>query len=109
MYWYNSRWYDPELGRWILPDSIVPESSQGVQAWDSLGYANNNPITYNDPTGHCLDDSCIPSTTDEDDGPEENHSGSGPTKGGSEENDTTDDDEGGSSCGVFSSLRWFTE
>jgi RHS repeat-associated protein len=27
--WYNSRHYDPELGRFISPDTIVPLASQG--------------------------------------------------------------------------------
>jgi RHS repeat-associated protein len=50
--WYGSRHYDPELGRFTSPDSIVPLASQGVQAYDRYGYVNNNPIRYNDPTGH---------------------------------------------------------
>lgn len=52
--WYGSRHYDPELGRFIQPDSIVPLASQGVQAWDRYGYANNNPVRYTDPSGHCI-------------------------------------------------------
>jgi RHS repeat-associated protein len=53
--WYGSRHYDPELGRFIQPDSIVPISTQGVQAWDRYGYANNNPVKYTDPSGHGVD------------------------------------------------------
>jgi len=52
---YGARWYDSLLGRWLQPDSIVPLESQGVQAWDRFAYANNNPVRYNDPTGHCID------------------------------------------------------
>ena len=52
--WYGSRHYDPELGRFIQPDSIVPLASQGVQAWDRYAYVNNNPVRYTDPTGHCI-------------------------------------------------------
>ncbi len=52
LYYYGARWYDPSLNRWTQPDSIVPESAQGVQAWDRYSYVNNNPTTYNDPTGH---------------------------------------------------------
>jgi hypothetical protein len=52
--WYNSRHYDPELGRFIQPDSIVPLASQGVQAYDRYGYVNNNPVRYTDPSGHCI-------------------------------------------------------
>jgi hypothetical protein len=52
---YGSRRYDPELGRFIQPDSIVPTSTQGVQAWDRYAYANNSPVVHNDPSGHCID------------------------------------------------------
>jgi hypothetical protein len=52
LYWYGSRWYDPALGRWIQPDSIVPETEQGVQAWDRYAYVNNSPLAYTDPDGH---------------------------------------------------------
>jgi hypothetical protein len=46
---YNARWYDPALGRFAQADSVVPD---GVQGYDRYAYANNNPILYNDPTGH---------------------------------------------------------
>gem|GEM_PF-1646566 len=52
LYWYNSRWYDPALGRWIQPDTIIP-LGQGVQAFDRYAYVNNSPVVYNDPSGHC--------------------------------------------------------
>ena len=58
LYWYGSRWYDPELSRWNQPDSIIPTASQGVQAWDRYAYVNNSPVNYVDPTGHMLDDGC---------------------------------------------------
>lgn len=54
LYYYGARWYDVALSRWIQPDSLIPESTQGVQAWDRYAYVNNSPATYNDPTGHCL-------------------------------------------------------
>ncbi|MBI4738411.1 hypothetical protein HY772_02410 [Candidatus Woesearchaeota archaeon] len=50
---YNARWYDPSLGRFAQADTIVPTFTQGVQAWDRYAYVSNNPVRYNDPTGHC--------------------------------------------------------
>ena len=29
--YYNARWYDPSLGRFAQPDSIVPTSTQGSE------------------------------------------------------------------------------
>jgi hypothetical protein len=51
---YNARWYDPVSGRFSQADSIIPEQSQGTQAWDRFAYTNNNPVRYTDPTGHCI-------------------------------------------------------
>jgi RHS repeat-associated protein len=52
LYFYNSRWYDPLIGRFIQPDTIIPQEQQGVQAWDRYAYSYGNPIKYIDPTGH---------------------------------------------------------
>jgi RHS repeat-associated protein len=49
---YQARWYDPALGRFAQADSIIPQG-QGVQAWDRFAYANNSPVVYSDPSGHC--------------------------------------------------------
>ncbi len=51
----GTRWYDPMLGRWTSPDSIVPLASQGVQALDRYAYVNNNSMRYTDPSGHDLE------------------------------------------------------
>ena len=59
LYFYNARWYDPALGRLAQADTIVPQASQGVQAWDRYAYISNNPVNGTDPTGHdpaCTDD-----------------------------------------------------
>ena len=47
---YNARYYDSALGRFASADTIVPG---GVQGLDKYAYANNSPVVYNDPTGHC--------------------------------------------------------
>ncbi len=52
IYFFQSRWYDGSLGRFTQPDSIVPTGTQGTQAWDRYAFVNNNPVRYNDPTGH---------------------------------------------------------
>jgi len=49
----NARLYDPVLGRFTAPDSIIqfPSSSQGLNRYS---YVDNNPLSYTDPTGHLL-------------------------------------------------------
>jgi len=56
---YNARWYDPALGRFAQADTIIPGAGN-PQAWDRYAYANNNPVRYNDPSGHytCSDIYC---------------------------------------------------
>jgi RHS repeat-associated protein len=46
--YYNARWYDPSLGRFNQPDSVVPS---GVQGMDRYAYGLNNPVKYTDPSG----------------------------------------------------------
>ena len=53
LYFYNARYYDPALGRFISPDTIV-ESPLHPQTLNRYAYAGNNPVLYNDPTGHCF-------------------------------------------------------
>ncbi len=49
---YGARWYDSSLSRFAQADIIVPLQNQGVQAWDHYAAMNNNPVRYNDPSGH---------------------------------------------------------
>jgi hypothetical protein len=42
------------LGRFLSADSIIQLATQGVQAWDRFAYANNNPVRFNDPSGHMI-------------------------------------------------------
>ena len=50
-----ARWFNPSLGRFLSPDTIVPTSTQGTQAWDRYAFVNNNPVRYTDPRGHGVD------------------------------------------------------
>jgi len=51
LYFYEARYYDPFLGRFISADTIVPDPLD-PQAFNRYSYAGNNPIIYSDPTGH---------------------------------------------------------
>ncbi len=42
---------DPALGRFIQPDSIIPDPASS-KGFDRYAYVNNNPINFNDPSGH---------------------------------------------------------
>ena len=48
---YNARFYDPQLGRFAQADNIIPAKRQPI-SWDRFVYARNNPILFNDPSGH---------------------------------------------------------
>jgi len=51
LYNYNARLYDPELGRFVSADSIVPAPAN-PQSLNRYSYVLNNPLLYTDPTGH---------------------------------------------------------
>ena len=54
LYNYDARLYDPVIGRFISPDSIVPEPFD-PQSLNRYSYCRNNPLIYTDPTGHYRD------------------------------------------------------
>ena len=51
LYDYHARLYDPHLGRFISPDTLVPEPFN-PQEFNRYSYVVNNPLKYLDPTGH---------------------------------------------------------
>jgi RHS repeat-associated protein len=51
VYNYDARMYDPDMGRFLTPDSIVP-SPYDPQSLNRYAYAQNNPVNLTDPTGH---------------------------------------------------------
>ncbi len=54
LYEMGVRQYDPEIGRWLSPDSIVPDPDS-PQQFNRFSYVNNNPLRSKDSTGFCAD------------------------------------------------------
>ena len=54
LYYLNSRYYDPETGRFISPDvlSILDETKGQINGLNLYMYCNDNPIMYCDPSGN---------------------------------------------------------
>ena len=50
LYDYGARWYDPELGRFLQPDPMVPEPDD-PQSLNRYSYVRNNPLNRIDPNG----------------------------------------------------------
>jgi RHS repeat-associated protein len=55
LYHYGARWYSPALGRFLQPDSIVPDPSN-PQLWNRYAYVRGNPLRFSDPSGRNLKD-----------------------------------------------------
>ncbi|OQW62878.1 MAG: hypothetical protein BVN28_04805, partial [Nitrospira sp. ST-bin4] len=55
LYYYEARYYDPTLARFISPDTIVP-NQYDPQSLNRYAYVRNNPLRYTDPTGNFFDD-----------------------------------------------------
>ena len=51
LYFYKAQYYNPALGRFIQPDSIVPDPTD-PQSYNRYAYVRNNPLKYTDPSGH---------------------------------------------------------
>ena len=52
---YNARWYDPAVGRFLQADTIVPEPGN-PQSLNRYAYVQNNPLRFSDPTGMFSED-----------------------------------------------------
>jgi RHS repeat-associated protein len=46
----NARLYDPVVGRFLSPDTLVPDPTSS-QDYNRYSYVRNNPLKYTDPTG----------------------------------------------------------
>ena len=55
-YYLNSRYYDPDAGRFISPDDIEYLGADGSpNSYNRYAYCGNNPVMYADPSGHFWD------------------------------------------------------
>ncbi len=50
LYYLQSRYYDPEVSRFINADAYA-STGQGIVGYNMFAYCNNNPICWKDPTG----------------------------------------------------------
>jgi RHS repeat-associated protein len=51
LYYYNFRYYIPELARFAEGDDIIPDLAN-PQSYNRYSYVMNNPLRFTDPTGH---------------------------------------------------------
>ncbi len=53
LYYLNSRYYDPEIGRFLNADSLdYLGNGEDLKNYNLFTYCGNNPIMCSDPTGH---------------------------------------------------------
>ncbi|MCB1194120.1 MAG: RHS repeat-associated core domain-containing protein [Leptospiraceae bacterium] len=50
LYYYKARYYDPKIGRFLQPDTVLQTSSPF--GTNQYMYVDGNPVMYNDPSGH---------------------------------------------------------
>ena len=50
LYYLQSRYYDPKVGRFINADSYA-STGQGILGYNMFAYCGNNPTNHTDPTG----------------------------------------------------------
>ncbi len=54
LYYLNSRYYDPNTGRFINADTIDYLDPESINGLNLYAYCLNNPVMYCDPTGHAF-------------------------------------------------------
>src|SRR6185312_17129128 len=51
LYFYNARYYDPQLARFVQPDDVIPDFFN-PQSYNRYSYCLGNPLRFTDPSGH---------------------------------------------------------
>ena len=51
LYFYQSRWYDTVIGRFLAADTIIPQP-ENPQNLNRYSYCGSNPLRFIDPSGH---------------------------------------------------------
>ena len=52
-YYLNTRYYDPNIGRFLSPDTILGANG-GLLGYNLYAYCNNNPVMFSDPSGNSI-------------------------------------------------------
>ncbi len=52
LYYLESRYYNPEIGRFISPDSVDYLSNEVVNGINLYSYCGNDPVNKYDSSGH---------------------------------------------------------
>ena len=60
MYYLKSRYYLPEICRFISPDNIKYINPDDINGYSLYSYCNNNPIMYSDPDGQFIVELILP-------------------------------------------------
>ncbi len=50
-YYYNARYYDPEIARFVSPDSVI-DGEYSPAGWNRYMYVKGNPVGVGDPSGN---------------------------------------------------------
>jgi len=51
-YYCQSRYYDPEVGRWLNADDVISGVGGDIRGYNAFSYCFNNPCGYIDHLGH---------------------------------------------------------
>ena len=54
LYFLQTRYYDPEVGRFINIDNIDYIDPETINGLNLYAYCNNNPVNYYDPSGQVV-------------------------------------------------------